>query len=1079
MATVSADSINFAFLAKHSPLMVKTAAQAEHYFARDPTAALTKLRRLGELLAQHVGASNGLADKLVAHQARLIDALEDRGLIDAELARLFHGLRKAGNAAVHADEGSDQDALHQLEMAHALAVWFHRATAEPDFDPAPFTRPDAAAPDDGAPDEDPTERAAHEAQLARLQALAEGEDAQQLRLRLERARAAAGKLELNEAQTRELIDIQLREAGWEVDSKRLTHAAGTRPEKGRDLAISEWPTRSGPADYVLFRGLSPIAVVEAKRESKDVRGAIDQAKRYSRDFEFDDDMQPLGPWGEYEIPFLFSTNGRPYLRQYLQASGIWFLDVREPTNHRRALEGWRRPKGLAELLDQDLAAAATKLEAEALDYLPLRPYQREAIRAIEAGVAAGRRELLLAMATGTGKTRTLICLIYRLIKAGRFQRVLFLVDRTSLGVQAHQAFDNLELEQQKTFSNIYDVKELRDACPDDDTRLHIATVQAMVRRLDADAGAPAVDQYDCIVVDECHRGYNLDRELAESEAHYRSEREYISKYRRVLDHFDAVKIGLTATPALHTTEIFGEPVYRYRYRRAVIEGYLVDHEPPLRITTARSQSGVRWAAGEEVSVYRVREQRTDLIHTPDEIDIDIDGFNRRAIVPEFNKAVCSQLAREIDPSLPGKTLIFCANDRHADEVTGFMLDAFKEVYGAVEEDAVAKITGAVDRPGELIARYKNELNPRVAVTVDLLTTGIDVPQIVNLVFLRRVRSRILYDQMLGRATRLCPDIGKRHFRIFDAVDLYDALAGYTDMRPVVSDVQTRFATLLEGLAKLTEGDGGAGEHEDERRRLCEQLIAKLRRKRVALRGAAGEHFTTLTGLEPDALLAQMRAWSPDQTLDWWQARPALALWLDELRSGSGPVLPISFESDEVVDVRAGYGEHGRPEDYLDGFAAFVRDNLNTIPALSVVTQRPRDLTRAQLVELRMALAQAGYTEAVLEAAWRQSTNHEIAASIIGFIRQQALGEALVPYEQRVRAALDRLLAARSWSAPQRKWLERIAKQLEVQRVVDRAVIDEDEAFKAQGGFKRLDKIFGGELEQVLGELREAVWDDAG
>src|SRR5215217_1511659 len=137
---------------------------------------------------------------------------------------------------------------------------------------------------------------------------------------------------------------------------------------------------------------------------------------------------------------------------------------------------------------------------------------------------------------------------------------------------------------------------------------------------------PAVDQYDCIIVDECHRGYLLDRELSDTELGFRSFEEYISKYRRVLDYFDAVKIGLTATPALHTTEIFGAPVFTYSYREAVVDGYLVDHEPPIQINTQLSREGIVWKVGEQVSRYDAGKSQIDLFTTPDEIRIEVDGF---------------------------------------------------------------------------------------------------------------------------------------------------------------------------------------------------------------------------------------------------------------------------------------------------------------------------------------------------------------------------------------------------------------------------------------------------------------------
>jgi type I restriction enzyme R subunit len=171
------------------------------------------------------------------------------------------------------------------------------------------------------------------------------------------------------------------------------------------------------------------------------------------------------------------------------------------------------------------------------------------------------------------------------MKSGVAKRVLFLVDRSALGEQAANAFKDTRMESLQTFADIFGIKELDEQQPDTDTAVHIATVQGMVQRVlysGEDTTPLTVDQYDCIVVDECHRGYLLDRELSDTELSFRSYDDYISKYRRVLDYFDAVKIGLTATPALHTTQIFGAPIFTYSYREAVIDGFLVDHEPPVQ-----------------------------------------------------------------------------------------------------------------------------------------------------------------------------------------------------------------------------------------------------------------------------------------------------------------------------------------------------------------------------------------------------------------------------------------------------------------------------------------------------------------
>jgi len=1117
-------SANFEFLRLHDPLLVALGAQAERYFADDPSTALIKLRQFGEVLARRAAALLGVLTSQEASQLDLINRLRDKGALTPQIRQLFHDLRQAGNAAAHEVQGTHAEALHHLKMARELGVWFHRSFKDKAFKPGPFIPPSNPANESEALAaeienlraevhkaklsleqvqalaeqearqrlkleerlrKDQEERAIWQslaedaerklnAHLSQVQAEAQAKPAEQLKLIADQAQEAAEHLDLSEADTRRIIDGQLQAAGWEANSLELTYQAGARPQKGRNLAIAEWPTAHGPADYVLFSGLDVLAVVEAKRKRKDVMASIEQSRRYSEGFEVQgDELLVGGPWEKQRVPFLFATNGRPYLKQLEQKSGIWFRDARRPTNHPRALQGWYTPEGLRALLRQDQERAQQLLHTEPTDYLGLRDYQLKAIEAIEKALEDGRRQILIAMATGTGKTRTFIGLIYRLIKTARFRRVLFIVDRTALGEQAMSAFKHAVLEELKTFTQIFDVKGFEDLRPAAETKLHFATVQGMLKRIlypSRDEERPQIDDYDCIVVDECHRGYTLDKEMSDAELTFRDQGDYISQYRRVLDTFDAVKIGLTATPALHTTEIFGAPVYRYSYREAVIDGWLVDHEPPIRITTELSSRGIHFKRGEKIAALNRATQELELVHLPDELDFDVDDFNREVLTESFNRVVCEELAKQIDPSDDGKTLIFCANDEHADLVVRLLKAALDERYGGVDDAAVLKITGNADKPMAAIRRLKNERFPNIAVTVDLLTTGIDVPRIANLVFIRRVRSRILYDQMLGRATRLCPEINKERFRIFDAVDLYAALQPFTAMKPVVVNPYLSFATLIRELATLQD--------EAARVEVLEQLLAKLQRKRQAGH-QTWEAFETAAGMDLPTLVRQLRQGSAGAAADWFAAHPRVAEVLDD-DIALPRMLYVSEHEDALRAVEHGYGPgRAKPADYLDAFGKFVRENVNQVPALMVVTQRPRDLTRAQLKELKLLLDREGYTEAALQTAWRETTNQDIAASIIGFVRQRALGQPLVPYAERVDRAVAKVLESRPWTPPQRKWLERIGRQLKVETVMDREAFDRGE-FKAQGGgFSRLDRQFDGRLEQIIGDLKDALWQEMG
>jgi type I restriction enzyme, R subunit len=1125
MATLDAGAVrtNFAHLEAHDEQLVRLGMLAERYFAEDPNTALLKLRQLAELLAQLVATKVGLYTSREEAQYDLLRRLQDQGILPREVAQLFGEVRRAGNAANHAIVGDHRTALAVLKITWQLGIWFHRTFANAAFKSGPFVPP---SPPKNESDELRAElaalakalaahQAAHQeaaAQLASTEAkLRDAKDEQafweQMAVEAEQAKTAlaqklateqaegalrpkaavtafvtaattaASVVELDEADTRKLIDEQLREVGWTVDSARLSYAKGARPEKGKNLAIAEWPTSSGPADYVLFVGLMPIGAVEAKRKNIDVSGALQQAKRYSRTFQAGDQLlSPGGPWHEFQIPFVFSSNGRPYLRQLATRSGTWFCDLRNPENLGHALDGWYTPEGLVSLLKRDEGRAHEQLKNEPFNYgFPLRHYQQAAIQAVETAIGQGQREMLLAMATGTGKTKTCIALIYRLLKAQRFRRVLFLVDRSALGEQAANAFKDTRMESLQTFADVFGIKELDDQRPDTETAVHVATIQGLVQRVlyPADGVAPAsVDQYDCIVVDECHRGYLLDRELSDTELGFRSFDDYISKYRRVLDYFDAVKIGLTATPALHTTQIFGVPIFSYGYREAVIDGYLVDHEPPVQINTQLSTGGIVWRAGEQVALYNARQNQVDLFTTPDEIRIDVEDFNRKVITESFNRVVCEYLAGELDPSSRQKTLIFCVNDAHADLVVDQLKKAFAKQYGSVEDDAVLKITGAADKPLQLIRRYKNERAPNVAVTVDLLTTGIDVPEICNLVFVRRVNSRILFDQMLGRATRLCEGIGKDTFRVFDAVKIYEALQNVTAMQPVVVNPFITFTQLSRELGEVKT--------DDERGLVRDQFIAKLQRKKRHLSESQAQDFETRAGMPPDAFIRQLRTMPLPDISAWFTQNPDLGEILDRKGYGIQPPTYLSVHEDSLIGTERGYGKAKKPEDYLKEFSEFIKSQDNAIPALVTVLTRPRELTRKQLRELALELDRAGFSEARLSTAWREMTNQDIAARIVGYIRQAAVGDALLPYEQRVDRALQTLLASKGWTTPQRQWLQKIAAQTKANLIVDRAALDDpDLVFKREGGgFARLDRIFGGELQQVLDTFNDSLWPPA-
>ncbi|MFZ2956561.1 MAG: type I restriction-modification system endonuclease [Candidatus Ozemobacteraceae bacterium] len=1116
-------STNFSFLAEHDEQLFRLGFLSERYFPEDPNTSLLKLRQLAELLAQHVATLVGLYRSQDEPQFELVRRLQEHGMFTREIAQLFDRIRRSGNAANHALAGDHRNALAALKITWQLGVWFHRTFKCPQFRSGPFIPP--TPPKNESEDlrfelerlqsslseyqktnrettqqlsekeahlrdakdeqafweqmaiEAETAKAVLETQLAAQQAQFVSRPKQSVSALISAAQTAAGKVFLDEAETRLIIDQQLRQAGWNADSLTLRYSMGIRPEKGKNLAIAEWPTQSGPADYVLFTGLTPVAAVEAKRKNVDVSAALQQAKRYCRGFNQNAEAvipaENQGKETEFCLPFAFSANGRPYLRQISTKSGIWFCDLRQVDNLSHALDGWYSPEGLMMLLNRDEQRAHQKLEGETFDYgFTLRDYQQAAIKAAEGAIGRGQRDILLAMATGTGKTKTCIALIYRLLKTQRFRRILFLVDRSALGEQAANAFKDTRMESLQSFADIFGIKEIDEQKPDHETAVHISTVQGMVRRIlyaNVDDPPPSIDQYDCIVVDECHRGYLLDRELSDTELEFRNFDEYISKYRRVLDYFDAFKIGLTATPALHTTQIFGLPAFSYGYREAVIDGFLIDHEPPILINTELSIAGIAWKAGENVAVYDVQRSQIDLFTTPDEIKLEVEDFNRKVLTESFNRVVCEFLASELDPSSRQKTLIFCVNDAHADLVVDQLKKAFRQQYGTVDDDAIVKITGAADKPLQLIRRFKNELNPTVAVTVDLLTTGIDVPEICHLVFLRRVNSRILYDQMLGRATRPCEKIGKELFRIFDAVRLYEALKDFSEMKPVVVDPHLGFVQLMSEFVQV--------KNDQARSLIRDQLTAKLQRKKLQISESTAQDFETCAGMTPSEFLSKIRSLPLSEVADWFAQKPDLAAILDRKGECMLSRVFVSDHADQFRNTERGYGRGTKPEDYLKAFSEFIKSRANDIPALIAVITRPRDLTRKHLRELAVELDRAGFSEPNLETAWRELTNRDIAARIVGYIRKAAIGDPLISFEQRVDTALEKMLVSRFWTTPQRQWLQCIAAQTKANLIVDRSALDDpDLIFKREGGgFVRLDRLFSGELQQILERFNESLW----
>jgi len=579
----------------------------------------------------------------------------------------------------------------------------------------------------------------------------------------------------SEKTTRKLrIDNLLKNAGWHIcrfsDSLNLSLLD--------KIALTEFPTENGPADYALVVNGLLLGFIEAKKLEVGAENVLEQAKRYSKGA-----PATIGEWNGYRVPFLYSSNGEL----------IYYLDARDDRNLSRQIFRFHTPESIESSFLDDKARASAWLKDKPMDYPGLRPYQKEAIQAYEYALMDGKRLMLLAMATGTGKTFTTVVLVYRMLVSGYAKRILFLVDRKSLAAQAVTAFASFDTPRNIKFKDEYELysqrfkKEDFEGEPYDPTVLpnsyltnpdgtktflYVCTIQRMAMNLYGKAGAFTDDEetedvesvlsipshaFDLIIADECHRGYTSKE---------------TNVWRNVLNHFDAVKVGLTATPASHTVAYFQKPIYSYPLQQAIDEGYLVDYDA-VAVNSDVLMNGAFLKEGEQVGVIDTETGRELIDQLEDEREFTSTEIEEKITAPDTNLKIVNELKKYTDEfekengRFP-KMLIFASNDipmiSHADRIVNICKTVFNR-----GDDFVAKITGSptVDRPLRKIKEFRNRPNPKIVVTVDMLSTGVDIPALEFIVFLRPVKSRILWEQMLGRGTRRCDEIGKSHFVIFD------------------------------------------------------------------------------------------------------------------------------------------------------------------------------------------------------------------------------------------------------------------------------------------------------------------------
>lgn len=1074
---------NFEFLNRYWPVLAQLGANAENYLYSDPNACIYKLGMFAERLVLEILVFEHMDEpKTDNTHANRIRLLKRAGLLPHEIDNTLYVLRKTRNSAVHAGTDSVDEAKTLLSMTYNLAVWFMETYGDWGYLAEDFVMPEEVHQVDlKSVIEDQEKKIAElSKKLAQVTTAVSGTTQKE---RAKRAETVSSMMQWNEAQTRCLIDEQLSKAGWEADTINLRYSKGTRPVKGRNIAISEWPTNSafyknGYADYAFFIGEKLVALMDAKKASEDVASTIDvQVKDYAKHIKKEHSKYVINSWNNYQVPFLFASNGRAFLEQLRTKSGIWFLDARKTSNQSYPIRNWFSPSDLEEKLSQDIDKANENLAnyndsfMEDPTGLNLRDYQIKAVNKATEAIMNGSRTALLAMATGTGKTRTVLGLIYKMLESKRFKRILFLVDRVSLGEQAMDTFKDVKLKDLMTLDEIYELKAIDDNEINLETKVSVSTVQGLLKRtILSDTPDLMPGAFDLIIVDEAHRGYILDREMTEEEILYDNQDDYMSKYKQVIEYFDAVKIALTATPALHTTEIFGEPIFTYSYREAVIDGWLVDHDPPYIINTDFIENKAKFKKGETLAQYDPN--TNELINgseLQDELDFDVSEFNKKIVLPDHTRKVLEEISNHLNPESGEKTLIFAVNDNHADCIVDTLRNIYKP-YG-ISNDAIMKITGktaGVNKKKilQVIKQFKNNQYPNIAVTVDLLTTGIDVPPICNLVFMRKINSRILFEQMLGRATRLCPEIGKTHFNIFDAVRVYEDLDSTSGMKSV--SVSKTMSELLEDLFRNSE---------ENKQQIKDRILARLQRKNNNLTPEQKYEVTERLGdIDLRAYVHKLKSCTEDAFIEVCKKDKDFLLWVDSLK-GKKKGYFYSEKEDTLKETTRGYGNTEKPEDYLEAFTKFVNENKDEIEAIRIACTKPSDMTRAQLKELKLALDKENFTETSLNEASSAVTNAHIVADIIAHVRKAVLKTPLFNHDERVVAAFAKLTAAHRFNKMQLDLLEKIKTYMLHESILNTETF-EAPAFKMDGGFARFNKKFGGTLADIIREINTYIYEGA-
>lgn len=912
-----------------------------------------------------------------------------------------------------------------------------------------------------------------------------------------------------EERAREIIDRQLKLAGWVVqDMDRLNLGASA------GVAVREFPLTTGFADYLLFVDRKAVGAVEAKPVGTTLSGVAEQSEKYLSG------VPENIPQVQRPLPFAYESTG----------SETFFRDSRDPEPRSRRVFNFHCPETFSRWLEQNdtLRARLRQMPAPVTDGFWV--CQVDAMGNLEKSLVEAKPRALIQMATGSGKTFTAVSSIYRLIKFADASRVLFLVDRSNLGRQTKKEFQQyITPDDGRKFTELYNVQHLTSNTLDPVSRVCITTIQRLYSMLKGEAEfdpsleeqsgfetAPEateplqvvynrllpVETFDFVITDECHRSiYNL--------------------WRQVLEYFDAFIIGLTATPSKQTFGFFNQNlVMEYGHDRAVADGVNVGYDV-YRIKTEITEQGSKVEAGYYIDkrdklTRQVRWEvlEDDVEYAPAQLDRDVVAPDQiRTIIRTFRDKLFTEIfpgRREVP-----KTLVFAKDDSHAEDIVHII----REEFGKGNEFC-KKITYKTygEKPEDLIAAFRNSYNPRIAVTVDMISTGTDIRPLECLLFMREIKSRVYFEQAKGRGTRtisqtefqaVTPDArNKTHFVIVDAVGVCEN--DKTDSRPLERKRSVSFDRLIDSVALGVRDPDTLSSLAGRLARL-DRAIDPADRQAIA-ETAGGIALPQIVGnllnaVDPDHQAEKAREIFDTDVPSEKQLAEAAEKLIDEAcRVFDNPDLrrrikEIKRKNEQLIDtvsrdkvIFAGYDAQAREKarTIVDSFRNFIEENKDEITALQIIYSMPhgrRKLTFKEIELLARAIEKPPYglTSEQVWTAYGQLDKSKVRGAgpgrlltdIISLVRfAMDRTEFLQPFAETAGERFDIWLeeqekTGRSFTEEQLEWLhmirDHIATSLEIEK-------DDFELapFHRKGGLARVHTIFGEELEKILQELNEVL-----